>query len=87
VRRETLLHPWKRVTRASGLKAITPHDMRHSFASQLVMLGAPLAHVQELLGHSTIAMTQRYAHLAPGTTAPWVALLDAGANGKRGATS
>ncbi|MES2641027.1 MAG: tyrosine-type recombinase/integrase [Myxococcota bacterium] len=75
LRRETLLHSWERITSASGLRDIGIHGMRHSFASQLVMLGAPLRHVQDQLGHSTIRMTERYAHLAPGSAKPWVALL------------
>lgn len=39
--------------------------MRHTFASWLVMRGVPLYDVVKLMGHNTIIMTQRYAHLAP----------------------
>lgn len=49
----------------AGLRRITFHTLRHSFASQLVSAGRPLREVQELLGHQSMQMTMRYAHLAP----------------------
>lgn len=48
---------------AAGLRRISPHILRHSFASNLVQAGVDLYTVSTLLGHSSVAMTQRYSHL------------------------
>lgn len=73
-------HPLWRACRRAGLRSIGWHVLRHSFASHLVMRGAPIRGVQELLGHSTIEMTMRYAHLSPNVTRELVGLLDSVGN-------
>jgi integrase len=52
------------------------HDLRHTFASQLVMAGVDLTTLKELLGQKDIKMTLRYAHLAPSHKLRAVELLD-----------
>lgn len=55
---------WMKVRAAAGLEDVRLHDLRHSFASDALMSGVPLAVVGELLGHKQARTTQRYAHLA-----------------------
>jgi integrase len=60
---------------AAELEDVTFHTLRHTAASWMVQRGVDLYRVKEILGHSTIAMTERYAHLAPNHLADAVAVL------------
>jgi len=55
------------LTSLTDLAYMVIHTLRHTFASWLVQRGTPLYTVSKLMGHSSIKMTERYAHLAPDT--------------------
>ena len=75
--REMLWVLVKKYVRRAGLPAkVSPHTLRHSFATHLLAGGADLRTVQELLGHANISTTQVYAHLHRQNPNTMVAVLD-----------
>jgi len=58
-------HWFEKAVQLAGIEDFHWHDLRHTFASRLTMLGVPLRGVQNLMGHGSILMTARYSHLAP----------------------
>ncbi len=64
------------VLRKAGIRDFRLHDCRYTYASQMVMNGVDLATVKDLLGHKSLTMTLRYAHLAPEHKRKAVNILD-----------
>lgn len=67
---------WESAVAAAGVEDFHFHDLRHTFASWLVQRGRTMKEVQDALGHRTLAMTNRYAHLAPEHLRAAVGALD-----------
>jgi len=67
---------WGHILKRANIAGFRWHDLRHHFASRLVQHGVPLNTVRDLLGHSSVAMSLRYAHLAPDQRREAVAMLN-----------
>ena len=67
---------WGHIRKRANIVGFRGHDLRHHFASRLVQHGVPLNTVRDLPGHSSIAMSLRYAHLAPDQRREAVAMLN-----------
>ena len=73
---DTCRTSWANLLKRAKIENFRWHDMRHDFASQLVMEGVDLNTVRDLMGHTDIKMTLRYAHLAPENRLQAVKVLD-----------
>ena len=75
-RLKTINTAWRRLMNEAGIHHFSLNDCRDDFAVRLVKAKIPLSQVRDLLGHSSIALTERYASFAPGKPKDAVACLD-----------
>ena len=75
-RRGSIRTAWENAVERAGLDGFRFHDLRHTFASHMVMRGANLVELRDILGHADLKMTMRYCHLAPEHKRAAVARLD-----------
>jgi len=80
VHHETLRKRFETAREAAGMPNVRWHDLRHTYASWLAQSGQPMSAIRDLMGHSSLAVTDRYAHLAPHHLRAAVATLP---NGER----
>ena len=72
-----LTHAFGRITARAGLKGVRFHDLRHTFASLMLLRGAKPKVISEALGHSSVAFTMdTYSHIIEGMQSDAMALLD-----------
>lgn len=77
-----LRKPWEAALAEAGITSFRFHDLRHTCASYLAMHGVPLLTIAEVLGHKTLQMVKRYAHLSDQHKAEALSLLDKAMFGK-----
>ena len=82
-RNQSLRKAYENAVANAKLDDVNFHTLRHTFASWAIMRGVSLKELQELLGHSSLAMTMRYAHLAPERLRAAVTRLEGLTSGKR----
>ena len=68
--------PWMKAVKKAGIEDFRFHDLRHSAASYMLMSGASLGEIAELLGHKTLQMVQRYSHMSEPHSAKIVAKMN-----------
>ena len=83
VAKHFLAHEMERGCKASGVKRIRVHDIRHSHVSLLIEMGFSALAIAERMGHEAVDITYRYAHLFPTKQDEMAAALD-GARGREG---
>lgn len=72
-----LTHNFARIAKRAGLENVRFHDLRHTFASLMLLRGVPAKVISEALGHASVAFTlQVYSHILPGMHSEAMALLD-----------
>ena len=84
---KSIKHSFSTALRKAGIHDFRFHDCRHTFASHLVMAGVDLVSVKDLLGHKSLTMTLRYAHLASGHKRKAVNTLDRLLQNRQGVVS
>ena len=72
-----LRNPWEKALKKAEITDFRFHDLRHSAASYLAMNGATPGEIAAVLGHKTLQMVKRYAHLSEAHTASVVASMNA----------
>jgi integrase len=78
---QTVYNEWKTTLKKAGTNDFRFHDLRHTFASRLIMGGVDLVTVKVLLGHKTIDMTMRYSHLSQDHKRKAVEILESAPHG------
>jgi integrase len=73
----SLRRPWLQALQEAGIEDFRFHDLRHSAASYMLMNGATLGQLAEVLGHKTLQMVKRYSHLSESHSAEIIGRMNA----------